>query len=528
MDEKNPSARYVLAVDLGSGGPKVGLVNQRGEVVASAVERTTTHLLPNGGAEQDPHEWWRAVCAGVRRVIQAAAAPPESILAVSCTSQWAVIVPVDETGEALMNAIHWLDTRGGPYNRQITRGFPSIQGYGLLKLYRWISKVGLPPTHSGVDDLGHILFIKHERPEIYHRTHKFLEPMDYLNLRFTGKIAASQLTALPMLMTDNRTTNCLDYDPWLVQVAGVDKAKLPDLLPNDAILGTVLPAVAAELGLSPNTIVIMSANDNHTAAIGSGAVSDYDGVAVLGTSGFLACHLPAKKSDLTHLLTTIPSPVPGRYLLLAELGNTGKVLESYLHNLVYAHDHLQEGAAPGDLYERMNRVVEQTPAGSDGVLFLPWFNGSLAPQEDRSVRGGFLNLSHNTTRAHMTRAVLEGIAFNWRWLLGPAEKLMGRPFELLRLSGGGAQSDIWAQIMADVLNLPIHQLAAPRDANVRGAAFLALHRLGLLTWEGMPKLAPMARIYEPQPANRAVYDGLFQQFLAAYKNVKPIYHALNR
>ncbi len=204
----------------------------------------------------------------------------------------------------------------------------------------------------------------------------------------------------------------------------------------------------------------------------------------MGTSGFLAGHLPFKKSDLLHLLVTIPSPFRDVQLLLAELGNTGKVLESYLSHLVYGEDPLGQHPAPPDLFERASQVAAQAPAGSGGVLFLPWFNGSLAPMEDRSMRGGFLNLSHHTTRAHLTRAVLEGIACNWRWLVQTVEHFVGRRFQFLRLGGGGAQSDLWAQIMADVLGIAIHQLADPRYTNVRGAAFLGFHHLGLLPRDG--------------------------------------------
>ena len=176
----------------------------------------------------------------------------------------------------------------------------------------------------------------------------------------------------------------------------------------------------------------------------------------------------------------------------------------------------------------MNQAAEQAPAGSGGLLFLPWFNGTLCPQEDAAMRGGFLNLSHTTRRTHMTRAVLEGMAYNWRWLLGPAQKFVGRRFPFLRLAGGGAQSDTWAQIMADVLNLPIHQQADPRNGNVLGIAFLAFLRLGRIRLEDIPGMVRIARVFEPRSENRATYDRLFTQFLVCQKKLKPVFHALNR
>ncbi len=524
-----PTEKYVLAIDLGSGGPKVGIVDLDGCILASAAGSAPIYFLPQGGAEQIPSEWWSSVSSAAKQVIHASGLQPESIRAISVTSQWAVIVPVDENGEELMNAVSWMDTRGGPYNREMIKGFPSIQGYGIRKLLKWLDLAGNAPTQSGVDALGHILFIQHERPDIYRKTYKFLEPMDFINLRLTGKCAATQNTVFPYILTDNRKLNTLDYDPWLLKVAGIEKEKLPDLHPIDAILGPVLPSVAADWGVSAGTVVIAAANENNTSAIGSGAVGDFDTVAVMGTSGYLSCHVPFKKSDITHLIGTMPSTIPGRYLIFAELGNTGKVLDSYLNNFICRDDLFNPGCnRPEDLYTRMEQVAEQAPPGSEGVLFLPWFNGSLSPSEDQYMRGGFLNLSHHITREHLTRAVLEGIALNWKWLQEPVEKFIGRKFECWRLGGGGALSGGWAQIMADVVGIPMHQLENPRLGNVLGAAFLGFNRLGLLSLDDIPKKVKIARVYTPREETRPIYDKLFQQFLACYKKIKPVYHALNK
>jgi xylulokinase len=191
---------HVLAIDLGSGGPKSAVISDTGRIVASAAEHVPIILLPNGGAEQDPGAWWSGVLRTAKKAIADSGVSPDRIIAVTCTSQFSVVVPVDEHGEHLMNAVHWLDTRGGTYNREIIRGFPSIQGYGVRKLFKWVRLTGLAPTHSGVDGIGHILFIKHERPEVYKKTHKFLEPIDYINLRLTGRCVATQETMLPMLI----------------------------------------------------------------------------------------------------------------------------------------------------------------------------------------------------------------------------------------------------------------------------------------------------------------------------------------
>jgi xylulokinase len=528
VQDETIQQKCVLAIDLGSGGPKVGLVDQDGYIKASTSTNLPTYLLPDGGAEQNPAEWWSAIVAAIKEVIHKSGIQRESIIAIACTSQWSVTVPVDENGEALMNAVHWIDTRGGSYNRLMLKGFPSIQGYGLGRLLVWMQRAGMPPSTSGVDSLGHILFIKNERPEIYSKTYKFLEPIDYLNLRLTGRCAATLNTVFPYVLTDNRTLDSLDYDPTLLQITGIEKAKLPEILPIDGIVGAITPSIARELGLSPNTVVLTGVNDNSTSAVGSGAVVDFESVAVMGTSGYLACHLPFKKTDITSFITTMPSGIPGRYLLFAELGNNGKVLDSYLNNLVFHKDEFLQVDVPPDIYEQLDRIAEQVLPGSEGVLFLPWLKGTFAPSEDQYLRGGFLNISHQTTRAHLTRAVLEGIALNWRWVLAPAERFIGRKFDHWRLGGGGALSDTWAQIMADVVGIPMHQMANPRMGNVLGIAFLAFNRLGLLSLEEITGKVEIAKVYQPREKYRPVYDQLYRQFLTSLRSLKPIFHALNK
>ena len=527
LSERQPK-NYVLVIDLGTSGPKVGLVDMQGQVAGSASAQVRMFFPPGGGAEHDPAEWWSTITACVKQVIRASGVSPAAIIAIGVTSLWSVTLPVDENGEPLMNAISWMDRRGAPYNHAIVKGFPNIQGYKLSTLLKYIGINGLAPSLGGADSLGHMLFIKHERPEIYRRTYKFFEPMDYINMRLTGKFAATQNTVWMSMMIDNRRLDVQEYDPWLLKTGGIDREKLPDLLPIDGILGTITNSIASELGLSPGTLVICSINDNSTSAVGAGAIADAEAVAVMGTSGHLAAHVSFKKTDIFNTMATMPSGIKGRYLFWADLFNNTKILESYLKNLIYAQDGFDTGKIPADMYERSSQLAAQVPPGSEGVLFLPWFNGILAPGEDPYMRGGFLNLSPRTSRAHLTRAVFEGLAMNWRWLRGPAEKLIGKPFQYWRLTGGGALSDLWSQIMADVVGLPMHRQADPRNNNVIGMALLAFNRLGLVRLEDIPNMIKFDRVFEPDPKNQLIYDHMFAQFMASKDRLRPVFHALNK
>lgn len=519
-----PGDRYVLAIDMGSSSVKTALVSHGGELAGTGFHAVDTQLLPGGGAEHDPEQWWNAALSAAKSALATAAVPSERVLAVVCTTQWAVTVPVDESGQAIANALSWMDTRGGPYSRAASAGWPRIEGYSIRKLLNWVRLTGAAPNHSGVDGFGHVLWFKHERPEVYARAHKFLEPMDYLNLRLTGRCAASYSTIFPYWVTDNRNPNLIDYDPSLLRLAGIDRAKMPDLQPVNAVLGRLRPDVAAELGLSTATRVVMGSGDSHAATIGAGCVHDYDGYFCIGTTAWLTCHVPRKKTDVAHSLATMPAFLPGRYIISAEQGTAGRCLEFLKNNILFP---VNGCPLPSDLYSVLNAEAAEAPPGSEGLIFTPWINGVLAPREDHYTRSAFFNQSARTTRAHYVRAVMEGVAFNLRWLKGHVEKFIGRPFPRLNFIGGGASSDVWCGILADILGCPVRRIANARAANAIGAALAAFSTLGELRIDAIPGLVKAAENYEPDEKHRRVYDEQFREFLEFYKRMRPIYRRLN-
>jgi len=216
-------------------------------------------------------------------------------------------------------------------------------------------------------------------------------------------------------------------------------------------------------------------------------------------------------------VASIPAALAGRYLIADEHETAGACLTFLRDNLAIAPD-----------FETMNAMVEQVPAGSGRVLFTPWLNGERSPVDDHTVRGGFHNLSLSTTRQQMVRAVFEGVALNSRWLLEAVEKFAGRRLDSLAFVGGGANSDPWSQIHADVLGREIRQVAQPVLANVRGAGLLTLLALGRITLADVPGMVEIKRTYAPDPANTAEYDLLFDEFVTLYKQTKGIFKRLNR
>ncbi|OJT19819.1 xylulose kinase [Archangium sp. Cb G35] len=528
----NPS---ILAIDLGTSAVKLAAVTLRGTILGGEVEPQAVQLLPEGGAEQDPEAWWSAIVRATRRLLDKGIVSADDIVGINISSQWSGTVAVDERGKPLHPAIIWMDSRGAPHVRRAVHGFMPVEGFGISRLVTWVRLTGGAPTLSGKDPFGHILYLKSEHPELYRNTYKFLEPKDWLNLRLSGRFASSYDTITLHWVTDNRDLQRIHYAEQLLQLAGLPREKLPDLVPAASVLGPLQPEAARALGLSEKVQVITGAPDILAAAVGSGAVRDFEAHLCVGTSAWIACHLPFKKTDVFHQMGTLPSALPGRYILTNEQESAGLCLSFLKDNILFGHEELARygdashpGQAPADLYKLLEKAAASVPAGSDQLIFMPWLNGERSPVDDHHLRGGFFNQSLKTTRGHMVRAVLEGVAYNSRWLFSYVEKFVGRRLDSLRLIGGGARSRLWCQIIADVLDRRIQQVDEPVLANARGAAFQAALALGHLTVDEIPSLVPVANTFEPNPQNRGLYDELFGEFVNLYKSNKAIFARLNR
>jgi xylulokinase len=518
---------YILAFDLGTSALKLALFTTRGEIVGSAVEHYPLHTLGHGGVEQDPDDWWRAVVRGTRRVLAVADVDAGRVVGVGCSAQWSGTVAVDRGGRPLMRALIWMDSRGAEQLRRVTGGLPSLQGYGLRKLATWIRRSGGAPGHSGKDTIAHIVYLRDRLPAVYQRTYRFLEPRDWINLRLTGRFATSFDAVALLWVADTREVDAVRYDERLLRIAGLEQDKLPELVPAATVLGTLRPEIAAELGLPASARVVTGAPDIMASAIGAGTVRDFDAHLCIGTSSWLVCHVPYKKTDLLHNMASLPSAIPGRYLLANEQESAGVCLAELKRNVLFPQDGIAAVPAPADPYAVMFALAEAVPAGSDGLIFAPWVNGERTPVDDRTVRGGFFNQSLGVTRGHLVRAVLEGVAYNSRWLLGYVERFIRRRLETITAVGGGARSELWCQIHADVLDRVVLQARDPALASARGAALQASVALGHLRWDEVADAVPIARAFEPDTVRGRVYDTLFPEFVNLYRSTRKISARLN-
>ena len=518
---------YILAVDLGTSGCKTALISISGNVAGWEFQEIPLLIPSPGAAEQDPESWWQGFLQTSRKLIGNNLVPVEDIIAVCCSTQGEGTVPVDQDGNALMKAMSWMDMRGAESLDQLTKGWINVEGYHLFKLIRWMSITGGAPSLRGGDPSAHMLYIKDKYPEIYRKTYKFLNVLDYMNLRLTGRFVATPDSILTSWVTDNRDSAHVVYHPGLVRGSGIDADKFPELVPCNEVIGELKPEVSDSLGLKSGVKVVAGSIDITAAAIGSGAVKDFDTHLYIGTSSWLAAHVPFKKTDIATAMASLPCAIPGKHLLIATQTTAGGNLNYLRDNILYHKDELLIEEQAPDVFQVMDRIASRVPAGSKGVMYLPWIYGERAPVDDGSVRAALFNLSLENTREDIIRAVLEGIAFNTRWLLAPVEKFLGRKVSVLNYVGGGAKSDVWCQIFADIMDLTVRQVNDPIQANARGAAFIAAVGLGYLNYEDIPIKVKIKNTYTPHPEHRPVYDRMFTEFVNFYKQNKAIYKRLN-
>jgi xylulokinase len=467
---------YILAHDLGTTGNKVTLFDATtGAVVASAFVGYRTAYPQPSWAEQDPADWKRAVVLGTRRVLAAATAPgpasgtvacrsaarsfhPGGIAAVCFSGMMNGALALDATGAPLRSAIIWADQRA------TTEAALLADRYGAEQVYRVTGNRATPACSA-----AKFLWIQRHQPEMYGATRVFLQAKDYAAFLLTG-VAATDYS-------DASNTNLFDLEArcWaldMVVATGLDPAKLPPIVPSTAVIGHVTPDAAALTGLLSGTPVVIGGGDGACATVGAGAIAPGDAYTYIGSSSWMAVTTerplfdPAKRTfNLAHL-------DPALYFPLGAMQAAGGALD-WLERLL-------RGRGRRRLYDDLGAAAAATPAGADGLLFLPYLSGERSPYWNPQARGAFVGLIMSHGRPHMARAVLEGVALNLKLILDALREAgEAQAISAMRLIGGGARLAVWRQILADVLGLPIVLPELLAEATSLGAAIAGGVGVGL-------------------------------------------------
>jgi len=520
--------KYIVAHDMGTSADKAILVDMTGIIIEQVKESYPLYHPEPDHAEQEPEDLWRAVCRTTRELLRKGKISADQVAGITFSSQTQSLIPVDSKGTPLRRSFNWLDGRSADIIREKLWTRPRIKGYHIFRLLKFLAVTGGAPGHTGKDQIGKILWYRRHEPDLFARTDRFLDAKDYILFRLTGQMVISSDLASIWWMLDTRKKP-FRWHEGLTRMAGITPDLLPEVRESGAIVGPLTDAAADATGLKEGTPVINGAGDLSAAALGSGALEDGAFHVCIGTSGWVAGHVTRRKIDLPHYAGCIGSALPDRYYLaMAHQETAGICLEWLKNNILYHKDRLIKEARVEEIFQILDELAAASPPGAESLVFTPWMYGERCPVDDDHVRASLMNLGLNHRREHVVRAVFEGIAMNTRWAMETLEKLY-KPVTRLNFIGGGAKSDIWCQILADVTDRIINRVADPEQAGARGVALLAAVTLGYIdSVEKIQDHIQIDRRFVPRAENRRLYDRLFREFKNVYRQNKRWYRRMNR
>ncbi len=502
---------YVLAHDLGTSGNKASLYDREGRMVGSAFYGYDTEYAHTGWAEQNPEDWWCAVCDSTRKLLQQAQVNPDEIACVVFSGQMMGCVPIDRHGRPLRKAIIWADQRSIEQDRWLKQRISKAEVYRITG-----HRVGASTS------LCKILWLRDNQPDIYKATHKFVEAKDAIVARLTGAFVTDH--------SDASSTNLYDLEggQWserILEAANLEVGQLPDICRSTDVAGGVLPEVADEIGLRAGTPVVIGGGDAVCAAVGVGVVREGSAFTYLGTSAWIVLTTAKPIYDPDLKTYTFAHVVPGMFCPCGAMQMAGGAYAWARGQL--CPPEAQAAQALGlSSYELMNLQVESSPPGASGLFFLPYLLGERSPYWNPLARGAFVGLTIRHTRADMIRAVQEGVSLNMRVILD-AFVAQGAQIEAMRLIGGAARGRVWNQITADVYGLPVHRLAFLEEATSMGAALTGGIGVGLYPdFSMIEHMNQVVEVFEPDPAAQAVYQRMLPIFEAGYRALIPIYEMI--
>jgi len=503
--------KYIIAHDVGTSNNKAALVDVEGGVHGRAVSPYQIKYPRPGWAEQDPQDWWRAMTLSTKQLMAETGVSPADVLCVVNATQMLGIVPMDDAGVALRPGIIWLDSRAPEEARWVMNKFLGPTVFAAIA----------GASITGKDGIPKLIWLKKNEPDIYKRMKCFLDVNGYLNYRCTGNMVMNWSSASAFGLDLKKKT-------WLETIfkyVGFDTKKLAPLVRSTDKIGGLTKEAAALMGLLEGTPVMGGAGDVPAAAVGSGAVGEGEGHISMGTSAWVGVVTEKTPTGKSGVVST-HSADPGKALLLGQMELAGGCLKWLGDEMCRLE---KADTTMSNIFGFMDSKVEQVPAGSDYLIFMPWMYGERAPVADAFIRGGFVNLVPEHTREHMIKAVYEGVAYNLRWIIEVIEKQFKFPLPTLRIIGGGALGHPWMQILADVTGKRIETVRNPQEAGAVGAAMTAAVGLGIYKdFESLKVVVSSDHAFEPRAANCEVYDFLYKRYKELYTDLKGFYTRINK
>jgi xylulokinase len=502
---------YIVAHDLGTTGNKATLYDREGALKGSAFFAYETEYAHTSWAEQNPEDWWQAVCASTHGLLRETGVSANEVACIVFSGQMMGCVPLDKQARPLRKAIIWADQRSVQQERWVG------ERISPQEVYR-ITGHRLSASYS----LSKMLWLRDHQPDVYRAAFKFVHAKDAIVARLTGVFSTDPSDASGMNLYD------LEGGTWserIIEAAELDPAKLPEVRRSVDVVGEVLPAVADEVGVASGTPVVIGGGDGACAAAGAGVVSEGAAYNYVGSSSWIALATSKPIYDPDYRTFTFGHVVPGMFMPTGTMQAAGASYQWIRDQLCPVEVEAAETLGI-NAYELMNVEAENSPAGANGLIFLPYLLGERSPRWNPRARGAFIGLTIRHTRADVIRAVLEGVTMNLRVILDAFRSQRSR-IEAMRLIGGGARGRFWNRIMADVYGIPVQRLAILEEATSMGAAITGGVGVGL--YPGFSMIEAMNEVVDvitPDSEAQAIYDRIYPVFGAAYEALVPVFDVM--
>ncbi|MDR3072743.1 MAG: xylulokinase [Clostridiales Family XIII bacterium] len=502
--------RAVIGIDIGTSGTKTAIFDEIGNLLASHTAEYPMLQPQNGWAEQNPEDWWQASIEGLK-VVLAKVSDTIEVVAIGLSGQMHGLVMLDETGCVLRPSIIWCDQRTEREVEQMKRMV------GEEKLIR----ITANPAMTGFT-AAKILWVQNNEPDVYAKCRHILLPKDYIRYRLTGEFATEVSDASGMQLMD---VGARDWSSEILSLLNIDRTLLAKMYESPEITGTVHATAAAESGLPIGIPVVGGAGDNPAAAVGTGVVSEGRAFTTIGSSAVIYTVSDTVKIDLKGRVHALCASAPGKWTVMSCTQGAGLSLKWFRDN--FCSEEIAEAEKRGiDPYILMTAMAEKIPVGSDRLLFLPYLMGERSPHPDPDCRGLFFGLSAIHTRANLIRSVLEGVTFSQLECLNVFRE-MGVPVQDMVITGGGAKSPFWMQMLADLYGVPVRKMTTDEGA-AQGAALLAAVGAGIYpsVQDACATVMKRDEALFPNPEAGKAYAPYFELYKQLYRKLIEEYKTL--
>lgn len=501
---------YILSHDLGTSGNKAAIYDANGKLKGSLLFEYPTHHPHSGWVEQNPTDWWQAVCNSTLRLLEMTKIPPGAISCVSFSAQMMGCLLVDKAGEPLRNMLIWADTRSSKQEKLM------VDLLGMEQVYRTTGH-----RASASYSAAKLLWIKENEPDIYRRAHKMLHVKDYIVWKLTGVYCTDYSDASGTNLLD---INKKEWSDTFLSELGIDRSLLPDIFASTHIAGCVTEAAARLTGLLAGTPVVIGGGDGSCACVGAGVVREGRAYSILGSSSWIS--MASKKPVFDQEMRSFNwiHLDPELYTPCGTMQAAGYSY-SWYKNILCKEEAALADAAGISTYEYLNEHLDISHPGAGGLIYLPYLLGERSPRWNHDAKGAFVGLSATTTKADMTRAVLEGVGYNLRMILEILNQK--ETIEGITMIGGGAKGEGWIQILADIWQRPLYLPEYLEEATSMGAAVCGGVGVGIYRdFRVVEKYNRIDKTIYPNRDNEALYDRFYEVFDDTYKGLTGVYEKL--